>query len=833
MSTRLELMLMVRPFSPWCLLLGGCLWGGLMASPTAAEVVPDGTLPDASRVAIQDNIRVISGGTRRGGNLFHSFEAFSVPSGGTASFRGVSSDIAHLLARVTGASISRIDGAIEVLQPNGSVSPADVFLLNPNGIIFGADASLNVGGSFIATTAERIDFADGTRFSAVNPEADPLLTVSVPIGLQFGRTPGSIVNLSIAPLLDGDGNVVVGDQGNPFFGGLQVPAGQTLGLLGGDVVLPGGVLTVASGRIEVGSVASADAVELNPRRGWRVNYDGVRTFGNIELSDFAVVNASGEGGGAVQLRGDRILIRGESLVLADTFGSQNGQGIAIRASQLTLEEFSLIGSGTFGPGAGGTVQIWTDQLLLREGSQIDVGSEGGGPGGRVQITSTQTIDLIGGRSDGDSFFSSGLFARTEGAFAGGNISLTTDRLSLRDGGQIVASSRGTGDAGTITIDANRLTIAGVGQIAAGVPFIREDLGGLPGAPSGLITAGASGDGNTITITAQQVRLRDGAVIQSATQGAGNAGDIRIRATEAIALSGVEPVSQAPTGLLAFSGGIPGLRDFGNPAATGRGGNLRIFTPELTVRDGAVMATGSLNPSGDAAGAGNIRFRGETLRLDQRGLLVAATASGDGGDITLNAQEQLLLRNRSEISTTAGSANAGGDGGNIAIRAGFVIAVPSENSDITANAFTGNGGNVNIVTQSLLGIVPRDRLTPASDITATSERGLVGNITITSPDTDSRLGLAELPSAPVTTELAQGCQATGEQATAAFFNYGRGGVPPTGDEPLSSGNILDDVRLPVAAAAPPVEAQGWRVDEQGAIALVADLPRPVAVRCHLR
>ena len=155
-------------------------------SPARAQITSDGTL---STTVNSSNGRdfTINDGDRAGGNLFHSFGEFSVPTGGSAFFNN-SATIENIISRVTGGSISSIDGLI---RANGI---ANLFLLNPAGIIFGHNASLQIGGSFLASTADSLLFADGTEFSA-NPAAPPLLTINAPIGLNFrSNQPGVIAN---------------------------------------------------------------------------------------------------------------------------------------------------------------------------------------------------------------------------------------------------------------------------------------------------------------------------------------------------------------------------------------------------------------------------------------------------------------------------------------------------------------------------------------------------------------------------------------------------------------------------------------------------------------
>ena len=177
----------------------------------SAQIVKDATLTNNSSITTRDNIKVITGGTEAGSNLFHSFEQFSVPTNTTAYFDNAT-NIQNIITRITGKSISNIDG---ILRANGT---ANLFLINPNGIVFGENAALNIGGSFLATTASSINFADGTKFSATQPQTKPLLTINVPIGLQFGTAAKPIRNQSQASAYNAT-NLSAASTG------LRVPAG--------------------------------------------------------------------------------------------------------------------------------------------------------------------------------------------------------------------------------------------------------------------------------------------------------------------------------------------------------------------------------------------------------------------------------------------------------------------------------------------------------------------------------------------------------------------------------------------------------------------------------
>ncbi len=295
-------------------------------------------------------------------------------------------------------------------------------------------------------------------------------------------------------------------------------------------------------------------------------------------------------------------------------------------------------------------------------------------------------------------------------------------------------------------------------------------------------------------------------------------------------------------------------------STGKGGSIIIDPKIMTIRDGARIAVDS---QGEGIG-GDIELAAGFLTLDN-GTISAETRSNTGGNITLNLQDVLLLRNESQISTTAGFQEFGGDGGDISIDVpnGFIVALPNENSDITANAFSGNGGQITIDANNIFGIAPltRDELIeqlgtdnpeelnpnslPSSNITAISQQNpnLNGDFTITDPDIDPNRGLIELPENLIdaSQQVAQACTPRGRQQQSTFIATGRGGLPLSPNQPLRKPAVITSWvdlpsqtterrinKLPTASATKStpkiIEAQKILVDQNGDTFLVAESPQ---------
>ncbi len=407
-----------------------------------AGIIAETTLPYPSVVQTTDKITRITGGTQVSGNLFHSLKEFSVPFNGTVLIE-VDPTTINVFLRVTGLEPSIIEGQITLRQPDNSISSADFFLINSNEVIFRSNASLALGGSSITTTAASIYFEDGFQFGPGTLEVAEL-TDSHPVALQFGNSPRRIVNQSFQQVQDDNGKPVLDALGDPIYG-LNVAEGQTLALIGGDIVItaatpevPGGRLTAVAGRIEVGSVVSADWVSLMPTKtGWAFDYEKVQQFGTIQLADGAVINSSG--GGAVQVQGREVTLTDLAQIYSTAGAAQLGETLQVIASDsITVSGgLSSIRTETEGPNPAGHVEISTGRVAIRDGGRIGSVTFDQGSGGDVRVRADSVtvsgIAIIEGQR-----FSSLLYVLSLGSGAPGKLIIeTTTPPDVSEGGEII------------------------------------------------------------------------------------------------------------------------------------------------------------------------------------------------------------------------------------------------------------------------------------------------------------------------------------------------------------------------------------------------------------
>ena len=824
-------------------LIGSIAW--IINSQASAQIVGDRTLPHNSLITIEGNRLTINGGTIAGNNLFHSFQEFSVPAGGEAYFNNTT-NIANIISRITGDKITSIDGLI---RANGT---ANLFLLNPNGIIFGPNAKLDLGGSFIGTTANSIEFSQGDRFSATTPNAPPLLTVNVPTGLQLGKDSGIIQvtgrghDLQFSTELIGLVNdAEISDRG------LQVKPGNTLALVGGDLLFDGGKVIVESGRIELGSVRQGNvSLKENPA-GWELGYEDVGEYGNIEMRSQSLIEAvpflpsdpstifSGVDPGestSIIVRGDRLQMRDVSLILSQSLGLQPSGHININTAQ-SIELTGInpertirggIASTIIGTGQGGEISISTSKLVIQENGGIASFNIGAANGGNVTVNAWEQVQMIGASLEDPAAMSS-ITTTTLGSGDAGDITLLTGTLRLHNGANIISTTDGSGKGGDVTVNATEL----IELIGVGSNFVPSSLS------ASTIDAGNAGN---LTIDTGKLIVRDGGRIDSSTIASGSAGNVTINASEYVEISGTVPGSVNPSLIISSANLVDEtLRDFFGlfDELSGKSGNITINAPRLSVSDGAEVTVRN-DGTGDA---GNLRIMGGNIFLDSEGSVSASTESGQGGNITLEVANSLQLRNQSQISAEAGGM---GNGGNLTINANTVVAL--ENSDIIANAVAGAGGNIRISTSGIFGTQFRPQLTPESDITASSQFGVSGTVNITTPEVDASAAVVELSDSVIdpNQQIVSGCDAA-EPNT--FIITGRGGLPADPTQTIlgttvwqdwqdytraSPGNVQQGDRSrienPIGQQKPSapqgvVEATGWIKHPNGTVELVAQRPEP--------
>ncbi|MBW4584813.1 S-layer family protein [Aetokthonos hydrillicola Thurmond2011] len=799
-----------------------------------AQVTSDGTTNTIVN-SIGNNFTILNG-IEKGNNLFHSFTNFSVPRGGVAKFDLTNTpNITTIFSRVTGGNVSDINGIIQTLKGN---HPVSLFLMNPHGIVFGKDAALNIGGSFVGTTANSIKFADGTEFSAVNANATPLLTMSVPIGLQMGLNPGGItVQGSGNQLIDIDGFGTPSTLNTPP--GLQVEANRTLALIGGSVNLSGGVVTTnGSGHLEVGSVSAGQVGLKSTGTNWIGDYSAVQQFNDIHLAQQSLLDASGSNG-SIQLQGRNISLSEGSAALIQNFGTQPFGGITIHATgSLNLlgntannQLGSFIQTLNFGTGQGGYITISAGELSLKDGAVITTAAFTEVAGGNITANVSGTSNLSGfNRANPVIYSALGTFSVNRGN--AGNILLSTGNLQILDSAAVTSVAAGSGQTGTIQVDAaDQIEIAGYNPMA----FSESSLS--------TFTQG-SGNANRTVINTSRLVIQGGASVGSSTLASGSAGSVEVNASKSIDIEGRSTQGNA-SGTISriFSNAeilSPAIQAaFELPAIpTGNSGSLTINTPLLRLIDG-----GAVSVKNDGPGiAGDLLVNANSIFLDKQGNIIGSTASGNGGNIHLNLQDYLLMRHDSLISVTA---TGKGNGGNLSINSPVIAGL--ENSDIIANAVQGRGGNINITTQGIIGLEFRNTLTPSTDptndITASSQFNVNGTVQVNNIGINPNTGLIELPT-NVNDSSQQIAARCSSNHGSSFVVTRRGGVPQNPILEVRNDHTWSDTRdlsefiktepIQTQMPQPPkplVQATSWHRRADGKIELVA-APSPVNVQPQL-
>ena len=666
-----------------------------------AQVTTDGTLN--TEVTQNGTVSEITGGSARGSNLFHSFQDFSIPNGNEAFFDNAA-EINNIFSRVTGGNISDINGSIRA-------NDANLFLVNPAGIIFGNNASLNLGGgSFYGSTADSILFQDG-EFSAVDLDNPPLLTINAPIGLNFRDNPAPIE--------------VNGSE-------LAVAAGQNLTLLGGNLTLTDSVRLFTPGaNVQLGAISGSGIVELDEN--FRFNVPDNIALADVFLNDDVGINVTSNDGGSISINGNNIELLGNSRLIAgisDNNASPESQAgnITVNATgELKLEGNSFIVNqvGNNAQGNGGEIQITNSSGITLDGNSFinnQVGEGGQGNAGNIQI---ETISLtLNNRSS--------VGSETFGQGNSGNVTINAEETVAINSGSSLRSlvrSGGAGNAGDIQIDTGVLRAETIEGSAENRSLIFSNTRGAGNAGNVTINAadsvsfdnasilaqvdeGASGNGGNVTINTPILEISNSASevttasgIFSDTKGTSNAGNINLTISEALIIERRSSIGAGTT-------------------SDGNAGDINVVTDSLSVNNFALIAT---NVRENAAGdAGAIEINANTLNLSEGAIIDASVINTTrptdfvGGDINITANT-LNLISGGKIATN--TSNSSGNAGNINLTIADNITIEGSNAPSLPPEFA-PFQDQDVELESITGLLASNRL------------GAVGNggdINITSPN----------------------------------------------------------------------------------------------------
>ncbi|MBD2303477.1 filamentous hemagglutinin N-terminal domain-containing protein [Nostoc sp. FACHB-87] len=794
-------------------------------TPASAQIIPDKTLPASSTINNQGSSIIIDGGTQVGRNLYHSFSDFSISTGKTAFFNN-SVNIENIITRVTGISSSVIDGTI---RTNGN---ANLFLINSNGILFGKNARLQVGGSFLASTANSLNFSDGIKFSTTIPQNNSLLSINVPLGLEF------TTNSSAPIIVQGAGHnqFIIGNQVAASITllesgqseGLRLQPGRTFALIGGEVVFDGGLVTVPSGQIAIGAINNGTVKLSND---W--NYTGVHEFKNISFNKQSLLDTSGFAQGNISIHGKNVTFTDASLALIANFASPTPGAISVNATDtlnltgitsFNVQPFlgirrvnrGIITATIFGQGAD--IFLSAPKIIAQDSEVVSTLTFGPGRSGNLTVNSSELTEIKSVAINESSGVASVFGTITYGSGNAGDVTISTKKLVIQDGGSLSSFTFGEGQGGKITINASEtLKVSGGHSDLVLFAYGTEPVPTF--SPSNISSLSiSSGDAGNISINTKQLIVENGAAISASGLRTGNSGNVNINSSETVYLSGsglVNPslnpsrISSSVGSSDPFVNYIYNLRQPSDALS----GNVFIRTGNLILENNAQI--GVRNDSTKDAGTLGIVANSASLNNSS---ITASTRSGEGGNIALNVTK--LVLGNSTITTTAGG---NGNGGNLTINADTITGFG--NSSITANAFRGQGGNVSIKTKGFF-------FSNDSFVSASSQLGIDGRVELEAlyEQLDpAQVEPIQIQADPKITASCQGNPNSGSPSK--FVIIGTGSAPRNLDSQISNNNgwspnvaisVADNdlEKLPNQGILPIVEAQSVVISKSGEIILSA-------------
>ena len=722
-----------------------CLWFvivvsiAMLPSDGAAQVTTTITSSGLNTQVNQvGNASIITGGTRPGGspNLFHSFGDFSIGGGDLANFlNDTGLPTSNILGRVTGGTTSNIDGTIQTT----GFGNANLFLMNPSGIILGPGAALNVGGSVSFTTAQYIRLLDGLFNSAnfyANPANDGLATSILTINssaFEFLSASPAGYGFLTAP----DLNATITVQGSA----LSVPSGQSISLVGGQVVIAGGAqLSASGGSIKLATAVSPGEFDVATLASLpNMNGASFTSLGSVSLASSSSIDVHGAstiqivGGQLVLSVNDATLSTSDNPVTSDTItlgpgssiatsnsGTDPGADLQLIASHVRLADGSSMITQTSGPGRGGDIHLTADSLTLENSSVIATSNDQLGQVGGDLLFNVKTLQLLGSDSGGSRIVSinnTGIDLDGDGIVdvigAGGNVSIqgrtqgansTADSVVLSGGSRITSDAASSGgNGGGISIRATALDLNGPSSISS--------------------STGGTGQGGNIVVSVRDLRVVDGATISSST----SSENLIPAAGGMVTVQGLAgPGSRASS--VQLSG--PDTRIITDSSA-GVPGDITVNTERVTITNGATIAAGS---SSSAGAAGKVTVTADSVVISAEGQIFSRSFAQNSSQVTITTDQLILDKGSIDTSTSSESGGRGGDvviqGGNVNLTNGAKIS--SQSGSEEAPFSTGRAGDITITAQSLT-------LADHSEI-STSSKGTVqgaggaGNITVQSRST---------------------------------------------------------------------------------------------------
>jgi filamentous hemagglutinin family protein len=688
-----------------------------------AQITTDGSLGPLINLPGPNYQITTDLGQQHGSNLFHSFQAFNLQPFETATFSGAD-NVQNVISRVTGGHLSHIDGLIRSTMPN-----ANFYFLNPYGIIFGPNARLDVPGSFHASTADYLNFADGGRFDAREP-ANSLLTVAPIAAYGFlTHTPAPIT---------------VEEARLALFG-----SDRTLSLIGGDLTINANwstqldenkeldifdpFLFVESGRMNLISYANPGEVTITD-----VGFSlSPNSRGGQIVLDHANIGVGGLGGSNIFIRAGLLKLT-NSFITSITIGEGEGGLIDIAVDKLDLignQQLAGIYTDTLNTGTGSDIDIFAHQLNIAEKAAILTVTRDRGASGDIHIKTTDWLNIAGQYIPTIEATNGIVTISVEEATGNtGNIKIETSQLTINQG-LIAAIAEKTGHVGNIDIKVAET----MNVIGAFVPEID--------APTGVFNA-TTGDGNAgnIYLTAHQLNLDQGGQILNRTLGAGNGGIIEVNVTDSIIATGMDNdgnssgfTGQAGEGEINKTGNaanihlqahqltlLAGAQIESGTSGTGKGGTISIQVADTitiagqheTNGENSYISASSLSTKDHAGDAGHLAITTNQLQLIDGGAIYSATLGpGNGGTILVNIGETLMISGGFEeprqidferfsilpsgIFATSGdiAANAG-DAGQIEIHAKQIIL--TNGGEINNDTYGGGkGGSIKVFVSDTL------------------------------------------------------------------------------------------------------------------------------------